>query len=234
MTVTTATTVADHAPPRPATTAELLHAATDGDQVAWRELVLRFEPIGGTILDLGLQPADARDAAQRTWLQMVENHSKIRKPEALGGWLRTTARHECLRIIRERWRVDPRRPRRQRVPDATVDVEQAVVDADTAPAARPGHHAAAALRPAPDRAVPRRAARLRRARPPHGHPDREHRPDPGTCAAGAQAVRRGPAAVTGRRAGRDRWSTALACTRLCTPILWKIRVRCTPTVFSLM
>src|SRR5687767_1641836 len=108
MTVTTATTVADHAPPPPATTAELLHAATGGDQVAWRELVVRFEPIvAGTILDLGLQPADARDAAQRTWLQMVENHSKIRKPEALGGWLRTTARHECLRIIRDRWRVDP-------------------------------------------------------------------------------------------------------------------------------
>ena len=91
MTVTTATTVTNHAPPRPATTGELLHAATGGDQVAWRELVLRFEPIvAGTILDLGLQPADARDAAQRTWLQMVENHSKIRKPEALGGWLRTT------------------------------------------------------------------------------------------------------------------------------------------------
>ena len=133
MTVTTATTVADHAPPRPATTAELLHAATDGDQVAWRELVLRFEPIvAGTILDLGLQPADARDAAQRTWLQMVENHSKIRKPEALGGWLRTTARHECLRIIRERWRVDPLDdPDGGAFPDATVDVEQTVVDADT-------------------------------------------------------------------------------------------------------
>jgi len=126
LTVTTA--------PRPATTGELLHAATTGDQVAWRELVHRYEPIvAGTILDLGLQPADARDAAQRTWLQMVENHSKIRKPEALGGWLRTTARHECLRIIRERWRVDPiDDPDGVRFRDAAVDVEQTVVDADTA------------------------------------------------------------------------------------------------------
>ena len=126
MTVTTA--------PRPATTGELLHAATTGDQVAWRELVHRFEPIvAGTILDLGLQPADARDAAQRTWLQMVENHSKIRKPDALGGWLRTTARHECLRIIRERWRVDPiDDPDGDRFRDAAVDVEQTVVDAETA------------------------------------------------------------------------------------------------------
>jgi len=126
LTVTTA--------PRPATTGELLHAATTGDQVAWRELVHRFEPIvAGTILDLGLQPADARDAAQRTWLQMVENHSKIRKPDALGGWLRTTARHECLRIIRERWRVDPiDDPDGDRFRDAAVDVEQTVVDAETA------------------------------------------------------------------------------------------------------
>jgi len=129
----TAMTVIDHAPPQPATTGELLHAAADGDQLAWRELVHRYEPtVTGTILALGMQHADARDAAQRTWLQMVENHSKIRKPEALGGWLRTTARHECLRIIRERWRVDPLDdPDGSAFPDATVDVEQAVVDADT-------------------------------------------------------------------------------------------------------
>jgi DNA-directed RNA polymerase specialized sigma24 family protein len=132
LTVTTAPDV-DHAASWPATTGELLHAAADGDQLAWRELVHRFEPVvSGTILDLGLQPADARDAAQRTWLQMVENHSKIRKPEALGGWLRTTARHECLRIIRERWRLDPLDdPDGVAFRDPGVDVEQTVVDADT-------------------------------------------------------------------------------------------------------
>jgi RNA polymerase sigma factor (sigma-70 family) len=132
LTVTTVTGV-DHAAARPATTGELLHAAATGDRLAWNELVHRFEPVvAGTILDLGLQPADARDAAQRTWLQMVENHSKIRKPDALGGWLRTTARHECLRIIRERWRLDPLDdPDSPAFRDVAVDVEQAVVDADT-------------------------------------------------------------------------------------------------------
>lgn len=136
MTVTTAPTGVDR-PPTTAATAELLRAATAGDELAWRELVHRFEPIvAGTIVDLGLQPADARDAAQRTWLQMVENHSKIRKPEALGGWLRTTARHESLRIIRERRRVESLDPlddatHGDALADPTVDVEQAVVDADT-------------------------------------------------------------------------------------------------------
>ena len=133
MTVTTAPTDVDRAAPPSATTSELLHAAGTGDQVAWRELVHRFEPVvAGTILDLGLQPADARDAAQRTWLQMVENHSKIRKPEALGGWLRTTARHESLRIMRERWRVEPLDDADDvALPDPAVDVEQTAVDADT-------------------------------------------------------------------------------------------------------
>ena len=129
----TAMTVIDHAPPQPGTTGELLHAAADGDQLAWRELVHRYEPtVTGTILALGMQHADARDAAQRTWLQMFENRSRIREPEALGGWLRTTARHECVRIVRERWRIEPLDDTDgARFPDAAVDVEQTVVDADT-------------------------------------------------------------------------------------------------------
>ena len=126
-------TVVDHAPSRPATTGELLHAATDGDQLAWRELVHRFGPaVTHTIRSLGLQHADARDAEQRTWLQLLENASRIREPAALGGWLRTTARRECLRIIRERWRVEPLDVSDgDRFRDPDTDVEQAVVDADT-------------------------------------------------------------------------------------------------------
>jgi RNA polymerase sigma factor (sigma-70 family) len=126
-------TVVDHAPPRPTTTDELLRAATDGDEFAWRELVLRFEPaVAHTIRSLGLQHADARDAAQRTWLQLLENASRIREPAALGGWLRTTARRECLRIIRDRWRVEPLDVTDgDRFRDPDVDVEQTVVDADT-------------------------------------------------------------------------------------------------------
>jgi RNA polymerase sigma factor (sigma-70 family) len=126
-------TVIDHAPPRPVTTHELLRAATDGDQVAWRELVRRFEPaVAHAIRSLGLQHADARDAEQRTWLQLLENASRIREPAALGGWLRTTARRECLRIIRERWRVEPFDVTDDdRFRDPNVDVEQAVVNADT-------------------------------------------------------------------------------------------------------
>lgn len=119
--------------PRPATTTELLSAAVGGEQGAWEQLVRRFEPVVGAIVtSCRLQEADARDAAQRTWLRMIEHHWQIREAEALGGWLRTTARRECLQIIRERQLADPLQPTQTAdVPDDTIDIEQGVVDADT-------------------------------------------------------------------------------------------------------
>jgi RNA polymerase sigma factor (sigma-70 family) len=128
-------TVIEHSLLRPTTTTttELLDAAAAGDQAAWRQLVERFElVVMSTIVAHRLQPADARDAAQRTWLMLVEHHGEIREPEALGGWLRTTARRECLKIIRDRRWVEPLDDAENtEFRDGTVDVEQSVVDADT-------------------------------------------------------------------------------------------------------
>jgi Family of unknown function (DUF5995)/Sigma-70 region 2 len=129
----TAMAVIVHAPLQPTTsTTELLRAAAAGDQVAWRELLHRFEPaVMSTIVAHRLQHADAHDAAQRTWLRMIEHHHEIREPEALGGWLRTTARHECLGIIRDRQRLEPLDAECAECRDTAVYVEQSVVDADT-------------------------------------------------------------------------------------------------------
>lgn len=128
-------TVIDHTPlPPTTTTTELLRAAAAGDREAWHRLVDRFEPVvTATVVGLRLQPADAHDAMQTTWLQMVEHHRDIREPEALGGWLRTTARREGLKIIRDRRRTDPLDgdPNPGALRDRSVDVEQSVVDADT-------------------------------------------------------------------------------------------------------
>jgi RNA polymerase sigma factor (sigma-70 family) len=54
-----------------------------------------------------LSPADAADVVQFTWLRLVENLDRIHDPERLGGWLATTARRECLRVIRLRGREQP-------------------------------------------------------------------------------------------------------------------------------
>ena len=80
-----------------------------------------------------LQEADARDATQRTWLRMLENHQQIREPEALGGWLKTTARRECLRILAEQRRTEPL-PERTEYPDAAADVERTVIEPGASPA----------------------------------------------------------------------------------------------------
>jgi RNA polymerase sigma factor (sigma-70 family) len=115
-----------------ATTTELLRAAAAGDQAAWCSLLRRYDAaVTATIRAHGLQPADALDAAQRTWMTLVERHDEIRQPEALGGWLRTTARNECLRIIRARQRDALLDVVCVELADAGVDVEQSVVDADT-------------------------------------------------------------------------------------------------------
>lgn len=51
--------------------------------------------------------ADAADVVQTTWLRLVENLGRLRHPERVGGWLASTARHECLRVVRRSARERP-------------------------------------------------------------------------------------------------------------------------------
>jgi RNA polymerase sigma factor (sigma-70 family) len=44
--------------------------------------------------------ADAEDVGQSVWLRLVDQLGKIREPAALPGWLATTARRECARLVR--------------------------------------------------------------------------------------------------------------------------------------
>jgi RNA polymerase sigma factor (sigma-70 family) len=79
----------------------LVRSASGGDQRAWNELVARFEGlVWATARAHRLSHADAAEVAQTTWLRVVEHLDRIREPEALGGWIATTARRECLRHIR--------------------------------------------------------------------------------------------------------------------------------------
>ncbi len=88
--------------------AELVRAATDGDQRAWEGLIARF---GGLVWSIarahGLSRADAADVSQTTWLRLAEHLSDIREPERIGGWLATTARNESLRTLKRLQRQVP-------------------------------------------------------------------------------------------------------------------------------
>ena len=81
--------------------ATLVHAAGDGNQEAWAELVRRF---GGMIASVGrrygLSQADIGELQQTTWLRLVENLHRIKQPERVGGWLATTASRQSLQLAK--------------------------------------------------------------------------------------------------------------------------------------
>jgi RNA polymerase sigma factor (sigma-70 family) len=96
-----------------ATTTAVLQAAQAGDSRAWEELLRRYgDLVRAAVARYRLNAGDSADAVQNTWLRLIERATTIRDPEKLGGWLATTARRECLALIR-----------RQRIecPLATID-----------------------------------------------------------------------------------------------------------------
>jgi RNA polymerase sigma factor (sigma-70 family) len=80
----------------------LVRAAASGDQSAWNGLVQEF---GGMIWAVArahrLRDADASDVSQATWLRLLEHLGQLKDPARVGAWLATTARRECLRVLRE-------------------------------------------------------------------------------------------------------------------------------------
>jgi RNA polymerase sigma factor (sigma-70 family) len=105
----------------------LVSRAQEGDQDAWDTIVERFLPLVGAIVrQHRLTPADADDVGQTVWLRMVEHLGDLREPAALPGWIRTTARNECLRLLAARGRtraVDPQAGGLDSVTDDLTDVE---------------------------------------------------------------------------------------------------------------
>lgn len=77
----------------------LLALARAGDQASWNALVARYQDLIHSITRAHrLDPADAADVFQITWMRLFEHLNRIENPERLGAWLATTARRECLRV----------------------------------------------------------------------------------------------------------------------------------------
>ena len=86
--------------------ATLVPAAREGDHSAWDAIVDRFLPLVGAIIRRHrLSDADGDDVSQTVWLRLVEHLGALREPDALPGWIRTTTRNECLRVLSARGRV---------------------------------------------------------------------------------------------------------------------------------
>jgi RNA polymerase sigma factor (sigma-70 family) len=79
---------------------ELIHRASHGDETAWHELVQRHAGVVWSVTRAHrLRGADAADASQNTWAALAEHLPRLRNPDRVAGWLATTARRECLRIL---------------------------------------------------------------------------------------------------------------------------------------
>lgn len=104
---------------------ELVAAAGRGDGTAWDLLVERYAGLVVAIArSFRLSEADVADVSQTVWLRLVESLGTLREPQALPGWLGTSARRECLAVLR--------RLRRER-PTDQLDEPETGLDAETAP-----------------------------------------------------------------------------------------------------
>ena len=87
---------------------DMVTRATNGDRQAWNQIVERYASlIWFTCRRYRLNGADTEDVGQSVWLQLVEHVGTIRDPAALPGWLVTTTRRECARVLRSAHRAQP-------------------------------------------------------------------------------------------------------------------------------
>jgi DNA-directed RNA polymerase specialized sigma24 family protein len=87
--------------PGTASVTALVTSARNGDKHAWDELFERYAPLIWSICRrYRLSQMDADDVGQNVWLQLVGHLAAIREPAALPGWLATTTRRECCRVLR--------------------------------------------------------------------------------------------------------------------------------------
>lgn len=116
------------------TVAALVLRARQGDASAWDALVERFLPLVAAVTARHrLRAADADDVNQTVWLRLVEHLDDLSEPAALPGWIATTTRRECLRVLDRSRRALPTdpvdSPVLERSDDAFASPETVPVDA---------------------------------------------------------------------------------------------------------
>jgi RNA polymerase sigma factor (sigma-70 family) len=78
----------------------IVRAAQSGDNLAWAQLVERFDRMLRSVArSYRLSPQDTEDAVQATWCKLYEHVDGIRDSSAIAGWLATTVRRESLRLL---------------------------------------------------------------------------------------------------------------------------------------
>jgi RNA polymerase sigma factor (sigma-70 family) len=116
--------------PRAASLERLVSDAKRGDERAWGEIVERYAGLVWAVARAHrLCDADAADVSQATWMKLFRGLGSLQQPSALGAWLATTARRECLRCIRRSGRAE-RWPEELEVADDGPAVDAALLASD--------------------------------------------------------------------------------------------------------
>jgi RNA polymerase sigma factor (sigma-70 family) len=87
---------------------ELIERCVKGDQLAWKELVSRYQRLIYSIAYVLCPPGeDVSDAFQQVWLDVYQHLSELRNVEALPAWLITVTRRRMYALIRSRRDLEP-------------------------------------------------------------------------------------------------------------------------------
>ncbi len=87
---------------------DLVRAAARAESLAWPRLVRRFSGlVRGVARSHGFNDADVADVSQVVWLALARHLDQLRDADRVAGWLATTTRYECVRVLRQRQRAKP-------------------------------------------------------------------------------------------------------------------------------
>lgn len=87
---------------------ELIQGCRSGDELAWDELVARYERLVFSIpLNFGLERQDAADVMQHTFIVLMESLNSLREDGNLAGWLSVVARRHTWRLAERSRRNAP-------------------------------------------------------------------------------------------------------------------------------
>ncbi|MFF3736561.1 RNA polymerase sigma factor [Streptomyces sp. NPDC002566] len=86
----------------------LVRSAVDGDTAAWEGLVEGLSPLVWSVVRAHrLSEADGHEVYQTVWFRFAQHLGRIREPDKAGSWLASTARNECLKVIKSLRRLTP-------------------------------------------------------------------------------------------------------------------------------
>ncbi|AGS73055.1 RNA polymerase sigma factor [Streptomyces collinus Tu 365] len=79
----------------------MVRSAVDGDAAAWKALVEGMSPLVWSVVRAHrLSDADGHEVYQTVWFRFAQHLGRLREPDKAGAWLASTARHECLKVLK--------------------------------------------------------------------------------------------------------------------------------------